>query len=239
MDLLGLQPGASESEIKKAYKKMAMIHHPDKGGDPEKFKQLTAAYEDALRPKPKIPQQHVISVPQADAYRGTNKMINITMPNPCPGCFCVMCGHTGQIQLGPFRTQCPNPHRQCPQCSITTDTYHLEIPKGTMPGTVIHISTNVSFVINVEPDTVLTLEGTDLVYNVKISFKESLVGTTISIPHYDGTFEYRTGFIKPSKKYLIKGRGFKKFESNLIFRFTIEYPEKLTEEQIDAFKKYL
>ena len=35
----------SQSDIKKAYRKAAMKHHPDKGGDPEKFKEISKAYE--------------------------------------------------------------------------------------------------------------------------------------------------------------------------------------------------
>lgn len=42
---LGVEKSASESEIKKAYRKLAVVHHPDKGGDPEKFKEITRAYE--------------------------------------------------------------------------------------------------------------------------------------------------------------------------------------------------
>merc|ERR1712159_712858 len=43
-DLLGVDKDASESEIKKAYRKLAMKHHPDKGGDPDKFKEMTEAH---------------------------------------------------------------------------------------------------------------------------------------------------------------------------------------------------
>jgi len=43
-DALGLSPGCTEDEIKKAYRKRALREHPDKGGDPEKFKQLNEAY---------------------------------------------------------------------------------------------------------------------------------------------------------------------------------------------------
>lgn len=42
---LGLKRGASDSEIKKAYRSMAMKHHPDRGGDEKKFKEISQAYE--------------------------------------------------------------------------------------------------------------------------------------------------------------------------------------------------
>merc|ERR1719428_1684600 len=43
--LLEVEKGADTPEIKKAYRKLAVKHHPDKGGDPEKFKEITRAYE--------------------------------------------------------------------------------------------------------------------------------------------------------------------------------------------------
>ena len=45
-EILGLEPGASEAEIKKAHRKMVLTYHPDKpGGDPEKIKDINRAYE--------------------------------------------------------------------------------------------------------------------------------------------------------------------------------------------------
>ena len=43
-EALGVQKNASQDEIKKAYRKLAVKHHPDKGGDPERFKSITEAY---------------------------------------------------------------------------------------------------------------------------------------------------------------------------------------------------
>lgn len=42
--ILGLSPGASEKEIKSAFRKLAKQHHPDAGGDEAKFKEINEAY---------------------------------------------------------------------------------------------------------------------------------------------------------------------------------------------------
>lgn len=44
-DLLDASPDASDADLKKAYRKKALRLHPDKGGDPELFKEVTHAYE--------------------------------------------------------------------------------------------------------------------------------------------------------------------------------------------------
>ncbi len=44
-DILGVSKTASQDEIKKAYRKLAMKHHPDKGGDEHKFKEISVAYD--------------------------------------------------------------------------------------------------------------------------------------------------------------------------------------------------
>lgn len=44
-EALGVPKTATAAEIKKAYRKLALKNHPDKGGDPELFKQITVAYE--------------------------------------------------------------------------------------------------------------------------------------------------------------------------------------------------
>ena len=47
-EVLGLQKGASDDEIKKAYRKLSKQYHPDINKEPDaeaKFKEISEAYE--------------------------------------------------------------------------------------------------------------------------------------------------------------------------------------------------
>ena len=54
--VLGIQPGASKDEAKKAFKRRAMETHPDRGGNEEEFKKVNEAYEQIKNPQPRGPQ---------------------------------------------------------------------------------------------------------------------------------------------------------------------------------------
>jgi len=44
-ETLGVEKGASADQIKKAYRKLAVKNHPDKGGDPDVFKEIQMAFD--------------------------------------------------------------------------------------------------------------------------------------------------------------------------------------------------
>lgn len=50
-DILGVATDASKADVKKAYRNLASKHHPDKGGDEEKFKEIQEAYDRVSHPE--------------------------------------------------------------------------------------------------------------------------------------------------------------------------------------------
>lgn len=57
-ETMGLAPTATPDEVKQAWRQLAGVHHPDKGGDAAEFSRLRKAYQEALAhasaPKPCI-----------------------------------------------------------------------------------------------------------------------------------------------------------------------------------------
>ena len=56
--ILGIPKTASDSDIRKAYKKQSMQHHPDRGGDEEQFKRVNEAYQTLRDPHKKAMYDH-------------------------------------------------------------------------------------------------------------------------------------------------------------------------------------
>jgi len=123
---LGVSRDASTEDIKKAYKKLAMKNHPDKGGDPEVFKKISEAYETLSDPEKRHqhdnpaqqfggfpggfpfpfsfgaqqppPAQHFMNISLKDAYEGRTVNLNIGLQKKC-SCAkpCRVCGGRGSI----------------------------------------------------------------------------------------------------------------------------------------------
>ena len=62
-EVLEVENNASGDDIKKAYHKLAVKHHPDKGGDPEKFKYIAEAYEVLSDPEKKAEHDRKLKSP--------------------------------------------------------------------------------------------------------------------------------------------------------------------------------
>lgn len=126
-DILGVPRDASADDIRKAYRKLAMKEHPDKGGDPEKFKKISEAYEilsdDGKReqydapPGPDIfgmfgdifrqrdmhkrpDELKEISIPLSKAYTGADMKFKVCIDTMCTcGRKCPQCNGQGSIRV--------------------------------------------------------------------------------------------------------------------------------------------
>ncbi len=68
-DVLGVSRDASADEIKKSFRKLAQKHHPDAGGDEQKFKEISEAYETLSDPEKRKEYDQVLmfgGIPGAD-----------------------------------------------------------------------------------------------------------------------------------------------------------------------------
>jgi hypothetical protein len=43
--VLGVRPGASMDQVRSRYRELALVHHPDRGGDPNQMRRILRAYD--------------------------------------------------------------------------------------------------------------------------------------------------------------------------------------------------
>ncbi|MDX8378987.1 MAG: DnaJ domain-containing protein [Gallionella sp.] len=75
-NILGVSPTANNEEIKKAYRSLAMRHHPDRNrlaGTENRFNAIKMAYELLIDPKKRAAYDHsinnrIIIDPESEAY---------------------------------------------------------------------------------------------------------------------------------------------------------------------------
>lgn len=72
--ILGVNKSASPDELKRAYRKLAMQHHPDRGGDEQHFQKINEAYDTLKDPAKK--QQYDNPQPQQQQYTYNTQNMN-------------------------------------------------------------------------------------------------------------------------------------------------------------------
>ena len=194
--MLGLAKNATPEQIKKAFKKQAMQHHPDRGGDAEKFKQITEAYETLSSPAKR--QEYDNPQPKNNFnFRSDNF------------------GDVGDMFNNMFRQQRPNRNFKNRDITVNADLdlrdcYHgknliigyrltngkeqtvtVEVPPGAKHGDVIRYTElgdnldprirrgDLHVKIRIKKNIVYTREDNHIKTNVKLSAFDLILGTTI------------------------------------------------------------
>jgi curved DNA-binding protein len=241
---LGVNRDASPDQIKKAYRSLANKHHPDKGGDQARFKDISVAYETLSDPEKKA---------QYD-MGGNNQHVHMNSGN-----FNDIFGQAFGFNFGggghPFHDIFGRPHAMRKnrdlniQCQVTLrDSYsgkqleaNYRLPSGKNQNVVINIPPGVehgatirypelgddshpnlqrgdlNVTIVVLPDPKYARHGDDLYTNVEISAIDAMIGTQKTISSIDGktlSFKINPG-TTDGTEYAQGGMGFPNIHSRI------------------------
>jgi DnaJ-class molecular chaperone len=136
---------------------------------------------------------------------------------------------------------------------IERETLHVQIPKGVHSGDNIILNDcghmneagmkgDVRIIVNTLQHPVFKVENLDLTIEKTISLKSALCGFDFEIAHINGrVFKLANkpgNIIKPGSVQTIPGLGLEKNGETgcLKIRFTVDFPEVLTQEQISALQ---
>jgi DnaJ-class molecular chaperone len=190
---LGVPRTAAPDEIKRAFRKLASQHHPDKGGDTAKFQQIQAAYDTLGDADKRAAYDN--PAPQFSGF------------GPGPGAHFNMHDIFGQMFGGqnPFGQQ-RRPNHVRMSISITladvarggsktvnvgtsagSSTVKIEIPKGIEDGDNVQYSgiapNGMDLVVQfrVQPDPAWARQGSTVITEKKVSVWDLILGAEIQI----------------------------------------------------------
>jgi len=211
---LGISKSANADEIKKAYRRMANQHHPDKGGDTEKFKEIEEAYRTLSDPQKKAeydnPQPQFGGGPGGFHFHTGNM----------PGGFEDIFAHFGGSPFGDIFGRGRQPQRNRTlniQTTITLEeafhgkdllatlglpsgreqTIEVKIPAGIHDGTTLRLSGlgddsitgiprgDLHLTVSIQPHRIFQRQGDDLIRSVDINCIDAMLGRKISITTLD------------------------------------------------------
>lgn len=158
---------------------------------------------------------------------------------------CSRCGGTGTVIEDP----CPTCHGS--GAVRTVKRLRVNIPPGVKEGSRIRIASkgepgrggaphgDLYLITHVTPSPVFTRRGNDVQVDVPLTIPEALLGAEVRVPTLDATKTLR---VRPGTKHgtvqALRGEGPPRLggkgNGDIRYRFTIEVPDHLTEEQTEA-----
>ena len=294
--ILEVEKTATNDEIKKKFRKLSLVHHPDKGGNINKFKLINEAYqvigdeqkrkqydnekkfggiggmggmggipEDILKQmfgsqinvgmgpfgfnfsnmKPNVQfykNGQRVNMEQLQKPQKITQTLTISIEEAYAGC-------SKPIEIERWIRDTNNTRR------IEKERIYVDIIAGIDDGETIVLQNkgniyseenkgDVCILIKVLNDSELKRDGLNLIIERTLTLKESLCGFSFSFKHLNNK-EYIINnvdsIIKPTYKKMIQELGMKRGDKmgNLIIIFNIEFPNRLTEKQIEVLKETL
>lgn len=226
--ILGVNRNASPDEIKKAYRKMAAQHHPDKGGDTAKFQEVQKAYETLSDPQKKQQHDNPMSGrdhPNGFNFGGPGSGFSWSFNGDINDLFGQMFGHPQSFNQRQqvFRTQISVPLEEAYtggtqtlklQTQQGSKVINIDVPKGIREGDQYryeNVIENGVLVVEFRVQSHLRFErkGNDLYCNHPVSVLDLIAGNKFEFKTISGkTFEVEVKpFTQPYMQLKIAGQG--------------------------------
>lgn len=253
--ILGVDRRASPEEIKQAYRRLASQHHPDKGGDKERFQEIQQAY--AVLGDPDQRQQYDNPRPQFGHMNfGANgfdldQIFNMFGTQ--------MRGHQSrtprlQLWIG-LRDSAEGGQRTVAiQVNNTVENISIDIPVGVADGDAIRYpglapgGHDLIITYRIRPEPGWTRDGLDLTREITVSIYDLILGGEVPIDDVRGNSLLLTvpSGTQPGTLLRVRGRGLPastlpgragQRAGDLLVRLTARMPTKFSAEFLDAVRR--
>ena len=246
--ILNIQPGANSQTIKKQYRKLSLIHHPDRNnGDDTMFKKINEAYHGIINKSENMPEVNDIFNPEKafDFFFSKLNNTQVSKPPPIIKTIDILLENVLTKQTKPITIERMIDYAEIK--NFESETIYVSIPQGIDHGEMLEIPKkgnilngiqgDIKIIINLNNNTSFQRDGLDLIYKKTITLKEALLGFKFKLSLLDTT-EYTI----QNKGNIIIHNNFKKEIPNLgiqrdnacgklIIVFQVCLPKKLTEKQ--------
>ena len=223
---LMVPPDSSDETIKKAYKKLSMKHHPDKGGDKDKFQEITKAYEQIKTPEARGQCTRSQSNPFGGVHINTNNFSDLFKP-------------TIKGFLSVTLQDLAEDKKHIVQ--LSTHIVEIDIPPTINDGDTIKYpqpnNTDLLITFRIVPDMNWERTGNDLTMNLDIDFWDLILGGSATVSNI---LNQQLNIIIPVKsepgtKLRLKGHGL--HTGDMYVRLNAVMPSEIPDAIINEIKR--